>query len=183
MRRDGDLWAGLAVAFLGAALLALTFRIRLTEAGLVGPRFVPQVVAGLLVAGGLALALRPRSGGAAVPEDVPADDAAPAPLSPPGEEGPPAGSATGDGAPTSPLPALALPVMGLLYVAAIPWVGYLAATLPAAAAALWLFGARRPVFALLAALGLTAAMQAVFVELMGVFLPRGRLLDLAAWLG
>ncbi|MEQ8658275.1 MAG: tripartite tricarboxylate transporter TctB family protein [Hyphomicrobiales bacterium] len=50
-----DTWTGLFLAVLGFGLFWLTQGVRITEAGLIGPRFVPQVVSVLLVAGGLAL--------------------------------------------------------------------------------------------------------------------------------
>ena len=71
MLRNPDLWTGLIIAMVGAGLLAASFDIRITEVGLIGPRFVPQVVCVLIVAGGLILALRPSAdggdGGPAVP--------------------------------------------------------------------------------------------------------------------
>lgn len=147
-----DRWAGAALAALGAGLLALTFAIPSTEAGLIGPRLVPRAVAALIVAGGLALVLRPR---------------------------PVAG---GDG-PARPAAALAVPALGLAYVWALPWVGYLIATALAAAAALVLFGLRRPGVVVAAAAGIAAGLHLVFAEAMGLFLPRGRLIDLALLLG
>ena len=57
MPRNPDLWTGLILAIVGSGFLAASFDIRITEDGLIGPRFVPQVVCGLVVASGLILAL------------------------------------------------------------------------------------------------------------------------------
>ncbi len=63
MLRNPDLWTGLVLAVIGAGFLTASFDIRITEAGLIGPRFVPQVVCGLVVASGLILALGRRTAG------------------------------------------------------------------------------------------------------------------------
>jgi hypothetical protein len=159
--RRPDLWAGLLVAAAAATLFVLTGAIRETEEGIVGARFVPRVVCGLLILGGLVLAagtLRRPDGGRAAADD--------------GE----------DDGPPSVARALALPGLGLLYVAAIPWIGYIAATLPAAMAALRLLGMRGAARTALVAAALTALSWLAFAQGMGLFLPRGRLLDLAAFL-
>lgn len=77
------------------------------------------------------------------------------------------------------LPAIAaLLVLALVYVWAISAVGYLIATALAAPAALWIFGMRRPLGLLLAAILCPATYHAVFFELLGVFPPLGRYVDL-----
>lgn len=77
------------------------------------------------------------------------------------------------------LPAIAtLLVVSVGYVWAISAVGYLVATAVAAPAALWVFGVRRPLGLLAAAVLCPAAYHLVFFELLGVFPPLGRYFDL-----
>ena len=146
--RNPDLWTGLVLAGLGAGFLAATFDIRLTEAGLIGPRFVPQVVCVLIVVGGLMLAL--AAGRAPV----------------------------GDG-PALPWRAAVLIGIGLAHVWLMPRVGYAAATVVVAAATLAVFGQRD--WRVLAGGAMLAglAFHLLFIELMGVFMPAGRWIDLA----
>ena len=168
--RRADLWTGLAIAAAGATLFWLTLGIRETEEGIVGPRFVPQVVTALMALGGLALAAASRRG-AAVPSVPKAPDPRPNAAPDPSEA-----------PPSAPLRAMVVPVLGLGYVALLPLVGYLAATFAAAWAALVLFGGRPRRTAPIAA-GLALALHAAFALGMGLHLPRGRLLDLAALWG
>lgn len=77
------------------------------------------------------------------------------------------------------LPAIAaLLVLSVGYVWAISAVGYLIATAVAAPAALWVFGVRRPLGLLTAAVLCPVAYHLVFFELLGVFPPLGRYVDL-----
>ena len=115
MARRADVWTGLPIAAAAAAFLASTVQIRETEEGIVGARLAPRVVTALLIPGGLALAASVAVGGRR--ERV---AGAPEPVDP---------EAQPDG-PSTPR-ALAPPLLGLLYVAAIPIVGHLAATPPA----------------------------------------------------
>lgn len=141
-----DTWAGFFLAILGTGLFWLTQDVRITEAGLIGPRFVPQVVSALLVAGGLALVF-----GKTESRD--------------------------SGVSPAPLRAVGLILIGLAHVYLTPRVGYLATSTLVAAATLTLFGVRdwRVLFA--ATLALPLVMHLAFIELMGVFMPRGRWFD------
>ena len=165
--RRADMLAGLLVAVAGASLFGLTFQIRETEAGLIGASFFPRVASGVLVALGLVLivsARRPSLGSAAeAMSPAVGSDAAEADTV------------------ASLIRVLALPAVGLAYVAAMPWIGYLLATLVGGWAALLLFGAR-PGRAAALALAAALAMHLLFAGAMGLFLPRGRLIDAAAWL-
>ncbi|QPH54623.1 tripartite tricarboxylate transporter TctB family protein [Pontivivens ytuae] len=151
MIRSADFWTGLCLAVVGAALLLLTYDIRLTEAGLIGPRFVPQAVCVLLIAGGLALAFGPTSPG-------------------------------GEAGPALPWRAAALVAVGIGHVVLTPLIGYLATSAAVAGAAVVLFGARDWRVILATMLALPLALHLIFIELMGVFMPRGRWFDLLALL-
>jgi hypothetical protein len=75
------------------------------------------------------------------------------------------------------------PIWGLLglalgYVWLIGAVGYLFSTALAAPLALWMFGIRRPAGLLAAAILCPAIYHLIFFELLGVFPPYGRWIDL-----
>lgn len=161
-----DMLAGFTVALAGAGLFALTFGIRETEAGLIGASFFPRVSSGVLIALGLALALAARRDPASAAISAEASDAER------DDVGEPASSLSRG---------LVLPAIGFIYVLAMPWIGYLLSTLVAGWAALVLFGAR-PGRAALIAMAASVAMYLLFAGAMGLFMPRGRLLDAAAWL-
>lgn len=141
-----DTWAGLFLAILGTGLFWLTQDVRVTEAGLIGPRFVPQVVSVLLIAGGLALVFGKTESSA---------------------------SSVGP----APLRAVGLILIGLAHVYLAPRIGYLATSALVAAATLALFGVRDWRVLLAATLALPLIMHVAFIELMGVFMPRGRWFD------
>lgn len=164
MTKHADFWTGIVLALLGAGLLALTSQVQLTETNLIGARFVPQVVSGLLIVGGVMLALFWR-----VADATPTDAVQATPMV--------------EAAPHALPTALALPLIGALYTFAIPQVGYIAATFLGAAAALMLYGARKPLRILLAATVMATLMHLIFVVLMGIFLPRGQFFDILNWLG
>ena len=71
----------------------------------------------------------------------------------------------------------ALVALSILFVAALPWLGYLIAAALFVGATAWLFGARRPLV-VLALMVLTPLLISVFFErAMVIFLPAGRLLQ------
>lgn len=113
-----------------------------------GPRIVPLLAAVTIAAAGLAL-VRPA---------------------------PPTGAGEGAGDPTAPV--ILLLGVAILYVIAIDCVGYLVATALAAPAAFALFGMRRPLLLLSAAIAVPLVLHAVFFRLLGVFPPLGRWFDL-----
>jgi hypothetical protein len=141
-----DTLAGLFLAILGTGLFWLTQDVRITEAGLIGPRFVPQVVSVLLFAGGLALVF-----GKAQSNDR--------------SVGP------------TPLRAVGLILIGATHVYLTPRIGYLATSALIAASTLALFGVRDWRILLAGTLALPLIMHLAFIELMGVFMPRGRWFD------
>lgn len=150
--RKADVLTGLAIALAGAGLLAATGQIRITEAGLIGPRFVPQIVCVLLILGGLWLALRPNG-------------------------------VAGESGSARPWRALILLAIGFAYAALVPLIGYLLATALAAGAGFALFGQRGWRQILIASVAAAAVFHIVFIEVLGLFMPRGRWLDLLNALG
>lgn len=68
----------------------------------------------------------------------------------------------------------------VVYVLAMPGLGFLLATLPFFAVMMVLFGERRPVYVAGGALGATVALYAIFRHGFGVFLPRGLLAGIVA---
>ena len=147
-----DTWFGLALAAVGVGLFWLTQDIRITEVGLVGPRFVPQVVSVLLTVGGLALMIS-------------------------------ANGQSGDMKRNAPWRAAGLVVIGLAHVYLTPLIGYLATSALVAAATLALFGIRDWRVLAAGTLALPLIMHLTFIELMGVFMPRGRWFDVLALFG
>jgi len=141
-----ETWAGLFLAILGTGLFWLTQDVRITEAGLIGPRFVPQVVSVLLVAGGLALVCGKTE-------------------------------SSDSGVGPAPLRAVSLILIGVAHVYLTPRIGYLATSALIAAATLTLFGVRDWRILLAGTLALPLIMHLAFIELMGVFMPRGRWFD------
>ncbi|MEJ6388740.1 tripartite tricarboxylate transporter TctB family protein [Gymnodinialimonas ulvae] len=82
-------------------------------------------------------------------------------------------------APTKVNPSIwALLILALGYVWLISKIGYLLSTGLVAPLALWVFGIRRPIALLLAALLCPAIYHLVFFELLGVFPPYGKWFDL-----
>ncbi|MBO6673728.1 MAG: tripartite tricarboxylate transporter TctB family protein [Rhizobiales bacterium] len=147
-----DTWTGLCIALLGFGLFWLSLDIRITEIGLIGPRFVPQVVSVLLVLGGAALVF---SGG----------------------------SEEGEGDAQRPVLALGLIGIGLLHVVLTPRIGYLATSAFVAGFTLALFGVRDWRVLGAGMLALPVLLHLVFLELMNVFMPRGRWFDLLSLFG
>ena len=71
----------------------------------------------------------------------------------------------------------ALVALSVLFVAALPWLGYLVASALFVGATAWLFGAKRPLV-VMALMVLTPLLISVFFErAMVIFLPGGRLLQ------
>ncbi|WP_375573971.1 tripartite tricarboxylate transporter TctB family protein [Ahrensia marina] len=141
-----DTWAGLFLAILGIGLFWLTRDVRITEAGLIGPRFVPQVVSVLLAVGGLTLVFG----------NTESNDSGVSP---------------------APLRAVSLILIGVAHVYLTPRIGYLATSALIAASTLALFGVRDWRILLAGTLALPLIMHLAFIELMGVFMPRGRWFD------
>lgn len=71
----------------------------------------------------------------------------------------------------------ALLVLGafLAYIALLPTLGFILATVPFFAALMVLFGERRPLLVIAASLAMTAILYGVFRHGFGIFLPRGLL--------
>jgi len=63
----------------------------------------------------------------------------------------------------------------LVYILALPYLGFWLATPPYLAVTMWQSGARRPGVILVTAMGLSLALWAVFIALFAVPLPRGSL--------
>lgn len=160
-RALGVTLAGLGVLAGGAALTIGT------GAEAWGPRTVPILAAATLAAAGLAEALLPSS--------PPAPSAASS-HAVEGEIAQPGAFGAADGPAREARVAWML-ALGVLYALAIERVGYLAATAPAAAAAFWLFGARRPLTLALAALVVPLALHGLFFRVLGIFPPLGRWFD------
>lgn len=160
--RSSDHWTGLVIAISGVALFAMTFNFTITEEGLVGPRFGPRVISGLLVLGGVLLAASPW-------------------LSPrmPDEDHRSAGA---DDEPRSlrVLPVvLGLILVGFAYAFMTRKVGYDLSTFAAAWAVLAIFRVRSVFRITAVAAGLALAMHVLFLEVMGLFMPDGRWIDLS----
>lgn len=147
-----DTWTGLCIALLGLGLFWLSLDIRITELGLIGPRFVPQAVSALLVLGGAALVFSGRT------DEDQTDE-------------------------QRPVLALGLIGIGLLHVFLTPRVGYLATSVLVAGFTLALFGVRDWRVLGAGMLALPVVLHLVFLELMNVFMPRGRWFDLLNLLG
>lgn len=153
--RSPDLWTGIVLMLVGFLFLAGTAEIVLSEEGLIGPRFVPQIVSSLLVALGGALAW--SGARSAVP-------------------------VLGEAGPALPWRAAVVVLIGIFYVQAFMAVGYFLSTIFATAAALLLFGVRRPLSLMLGSILVAIVWYITFVRLMGVFDPPGRLLSFQPWL-
>ncbi len=152
-----DLWTGLVLIAVALALLIASFDIRVDEAGLVGPRAVPQAVCVLLLIAGAALSIASarRAGQVRAPEP----------------------SARAE--PSIPWRALLLAALGLAFVPLFGAFGYLGATGLVTAATLALFGVRRSVVLVCTAAVAAVVWHLAFVELMDVFAPAGRVFDAA----
>lgn len=73
---------------------------------------------------------------------------------------------------------LSLAVLAVVYVWLMGRVGYLISTAAVVPPALWLFGIRRPLPLLCAAVGFALALHFLFFRALGVFPPVGRWFDL-----
>ena len=173
---------GLALAALGLGAAVAALSIGGWGADAWGPRTVPLLAALALLLSGLAVArVRP-----APPSPSPSPTAARPPRAvvgePPAADGPDgaAGTMTGErGNERGNERGVAL-LLGLavLYVLGIDRVGYLVATALAAPAAFALFGVRRPLPLLAAAVVVPLALYLAFFRVLGVFPPLGAWFDL-----
>ena len=68
----------------------------------------------------------------------------------------------------------------VIYLAAMPTLGFILATLPFFAAMMVLFGERRPIYVGTGTIAVTAALYLLFRHGFGVFLPRGLLAGIVA---
>ena len=160
MWRSADVWSGAALACLGAALFAATAWIDFDQSGLVGPRAVPRMVCGAMIALGLVLALGPvLRAGRPVAVDAAMEES--------GDEGGHVWRAA------------AVIALGLLYVPLLGAFGYLVSTALEAAAVLLLFGLRSPVRVVGGAVLVACLWYVAFVKLMGVFDPPGSVFSLS----
>jgi hypothetical protein len=77
---------------------------------------------------------------------------------------------------------LIITAMGVfvVYLAAMPTLGFILATLPFFAAMMVLFGERRPIYVGTGTIAVTAALYLLFRHGFGVFLPRGLLAGIVA---
>lgn len=73
---------------------------------------------------------------------------------------------------------LGLAFLAVLYVWLMGRLGYLVSTAVVVPAVLWLFGIRRPLSLVLAAVGFALALHLLFFRALGVFPPLGRWFDL-----
>ena len=142
---------GLSLAAIGAAAGVAALGIGSGwGTGSWGPRAVPLLAAGALVAAGLADALRGRSAADRALADLSESRHAP----------------------------LALLALAVLYALLLNRIGFLLATTLAAPAAFRLFGVRGPLRLLAAAILLPLALHLLFFRLLGVFPPLGSWFDL-----
>ena len=150
---------GLSLVALGFAAGAAALTIGGWGEGAWGPRTVPLLAAATLALAGVAVALAPST-----VEPPRAVEGVVAPSSSPKDEG----------------EARVALLLGLavLYVLAIDRVGYIAATALASPVVFRLFGARRPLTLVLAAIVLPLALHVAFFRLLGVFPPLGSWFDL-----
>ena len=126
-----------------------------------GPRTVPLLAAATLALSGVAIArAHPSPSAAHPPRAVEGNPVVP----------------EGDGA-TAERGVAMLLGLAVLYVLLIDRIGYLLATALAAPAAFWLFGVRRPLRLLVAALAVPLALHVVFFRMLGVFPPLGAWFD------
>ena len=167
---DTDRPLGAALVAVGAASTAAALSIGGWD-GEWGPRTVPLLAAVTLVLSGIAVARSPSS-----PPPLPPSTARP----PRAVEGEPVATpptpgteATGGEGGVAWLLALAV-----LYVLLVDRVGYLVATALAAPAAFALFGVRRPLPLIAAALVVPLALHLAFFRVLGVFPPLGAWFDL-----
>lgn len=153
---------GIAVAIVliatGALVIFQSFQIPVTRVGGWGPRAFPVLAAlGVVIAG--LLVLIPALRGAASPA---AQDSAPV-----------------EGAlPGAIWSVLGLIALGSAYIWSLDKIGYLLATALVAPAAFALFGVRRPLPLVIAAIACPIAYQIIFFELLRVYPPRGAWIDI-----
>jgi hypothetical protein len=170
VRVTRDLWPGVVVAAAGLFfLIHLLTAPAVSETFGVGPLTLPTALAALLTGLGTMLAL------GAVRRRAPASEPAPAPS--PAEE---AGQADiADQAAEArrwPGPrVLALLVLGLVYTAALPWLGYYVASVLFTGALAWLLGSRSPIMILLLMFLAPLALLMFFERFMNILLPSSRL--------
>lgn len=160
---------GLAIALVGLASAVAVLSIGGWGSGAWGPRTVPLLASLLLVLCGVADALSPPrlpvAGGGVVRAN----------------EGDPPGTAhdgSRDGSLAGDWRVAALLGLAVLYVLAIDRIGYLAATALISPCGFALFGVRRPLTLLAAALVVPLVLHVIFFRLLGVFPPFGRWFDL-----
>ena len=160
----------------GAFVIHQAFQIPVTRVGGWGPRAFPVLAAGgVILAGALVLWSSLRAGGAPGPASagVAVTEPGPEPEPGPSQPEPERGAA---------LSVLALIALGAAYVWALDKIGYLVATALVTPVAFWIFGVRRPLGLLAAAVICPLAYQVIFFELLRVFPPRGEWFDLLDWL-
>ena len=158
-RTQIDIGVAVACIAIGAVFALEAWRIDPRSSEAIGPRFVPLVLAGIMIVGGALV------GGLAWLRD--------------GSAAPPSGDF---GFRDSDIRRITMVVAaGALYTFAFWAIGYLGATVLGMALALWVFGVRNPL--VLVALSIVAGImyQFIFMGLMGLLDPRGELLDLR-WL-
>lgn len=146
---DANLITGAALAALGLTAFVLSFRIGNTQWGAESARMFPQIISAVL------LLLSARLAFQSAPDER---DSLPA---------------------MSELAQIAqLFVLGVCYIVLIDKLGFLIATFLSTPIAFWLFGLRRPIGLLIAAVLAPTLLHIVFFELLGLFPPFGRWFDL-----
>ena len=156
MARHGDRPLGIALAGLGALAAAAALSIGGWDGAEWGARTVPLLASATIALSGAAIAFRPApfgTAGAAEPDPRGAGERRES-------------------------RAFVLLGLAVLYLLAIERVGFLVATAFAAPAAFALFGVRRPLSLVIAALLLPLALHLAFFRLLGVFPPLGAWFDL-----
>lgn len=167
MSLGGDRLAGALLVALGAvaAAEASTFDVAfLTDP--VGPKALPYLAAGILVAVGLRIAWRP---------EVRAYGSAPEPATRERRSTEPWQPDAGGGARATPPARTGLAAAAFLaYAGVLPWLGFFVSTTVVVAVLSELYGAPRP-HGLVAAALLTGSLWVLFVHLLGLPLPPGAL--------
>ena len=158
-RTQIDIGVAAACITIGAVFALEAWRIDPRSSEAIGPRFVPLVLAGIMIVGGALV------GGLAWLRDGSA--------APPG---------SGFGFRDSDIRRIAMVVgAGVVYTFAFWAIGYMGATTLAMALVLWVFGVRNPLVLIAVPIVAGIVYQIIFMGLMGLLDPRGELLDLR-WL-
>ena len=161
-----ELFSAIAVICLGIFFLSQAYQVETVQRALIGPRLVPMNIAGMIIALGVLQFIVAWVGGA---ENVKGCDPGPSPAD------------VGVSALVCTAPVFrttALVVIGFAYIWLFSASGYLISTGITMALLLVIFGTRNPGKVAMITIGGTAVYYFIFIWLVGIYDPPGKLINL-----